>query len=140
MANAGLQTLVEALNRLVENQQQAGFAKHVKPPEVFKAESRSEELQRWQDWKFSFESFIGVSDSALLREMRDAGNQQYVISMNALPPDQRNRSEKLYSMLSTLMKNRALRLARGVTEQNGYEAWRVIMKDLQPSTRQRSLA
>ena len=38
------------------------------------------------------------------------------------------------------MKQRPLRLVRGVTNQNGLEAWRVITKDLQPRTRQRSLA
>ena len=38
------------------------------------------------------------------------------------------------------MKHRALRLVRGVSDQNGYETWRVLMKDMQPSTRQRSLA
>ena len=49
----------------------------------------------------------------------------------------RSQSERLYSLLTGLMKQRPLRLVRGIIAgQNGLEAWRVLTKDLQP----RSLA
>jgi hypothetical protein len=43
-------------------------------------------------------------------------------------------------MLTMLLRNRPLRLTRGVAGQNGLEAWPILTKDLQPKTRQRSLA
>lgn len=38
------------------------------------------------------------------------------------------------------MKQRPLTLVRGIANQHGLEAWRIQTKDLQPRTRQRSLA
>ena len=60
--------------------------------------------------------------------------------MAYLIDERKRRSEKLCSLLPSLMKNRPLRLVRGVESQNGYEAWRIIMKDMQPPTRQCALA
>ena len=137
---ANVQPLIEAPQRLVDGQQQAGFSRHIKAPDAFKAETRSEELQKWQDWKFAFENFIGMIDSQLLKDMKNVEKTATEIKMSSLNEEVKPRSEKLYSMLSMLMKNRPLRLVRGVQEQNGFEAWRVLMKDMQPSTRQRSLA
>ncbi len=59
---ANIQPLVDALNALVAGQQVAGFSKHIKVPEVFKPETRGDEVQKWQDWKFAFENFVGVVD------------------------------------------------------------------------------
>ena len=49
-------------------------------------------------------------------------------------------SEKLYSLLSRIMRNRPQRLVRGVQDQKRYEAWRVLVRDMQTPTRQRGLA
>ena len=61
-------------------------------------------------------------------------------AINDSLPTIRPQSERLYSLLTGLMKQRPLRLVRGVPSQNGLEAWRMLTRDLQPKTRQRSLA
>ena len=119
---ANVQPLIEAPQRLVDGQQQAGFSRHIKAPDAFKAETRSEELQKWQDWKFAFENFIGMIDSQLLKDRKNVEKTATEIKMSSLNEEVKPRSEKLYSMLSMLMKNRPLRLVRGVQEQNGFEA------------------
>ena len=135
-----LQTLITALQDLVESQRHSSFSKHIKSPEVFKPETRSEELQTWEDWKFSMEIFIGVVDGEMLRDMKEASASPRMLRMSEWDLDRQNRSEKLFSLLSTLLRNRPLQLLRGVADNNGYEAWRVLCRDMQPPTRQRSLA
>lgn len=119
---AELNALIGALQDLVEGQRHTSFAKHIKPPEVFKPEARSEELQKWEDWKFSMENFIGVVDGEMLRDMREASNAPDVLRMSTWDAERQDRSEKLYSLLSTLLRNRPLQLLRGVVDNNGYEA------------------
>ena len=137
---AGIQRLVEALQQLSDGQRTTGFSKHVKTPEVFKPETRAEELAKWQDWRFAFENFIGVIDNDVLREMKQIVTRAAPLSMAEMAQEEQTRSERLYAMLSTQLRNRPQRLVRGVVDQNGYEAWRILVQDMQPATRQRGLA
>ena len=52
----------------------------------------------------------------------------------------RNRARLLYGLLNGLLNEKGKRLLRSVTEQNGFEAWRLLSKDLMPKTRNRLLA
>ena len=135
---SGVQGLVQALHGLIEVQRSSGFTKHLKPPTNFAPENRSEELNRWMDWRFQFETFVGAVDPQMLAHMKSAEKEENAIN-DALPTI-RPQSERLYSLLTGLMKQRPLRLVRGVANQNGLEAWRTLTRDLQPKTRQRSLA
>ena len=134
----GVQGLVQALHGLIEVQRSSGFTKHLKPPTNFAPENRSEELNRWMDWRFQFETFVGAVDPQMLAHMKSAEKEENAI--NDALPTVRPQSERLYSLLTGLMKQRPLRLVRGVANQNGLEAWRTLTRDLQPKTRQRSLA
>ena len=86
------------------------------------------------------ENFVGVIDGEMLRDMTEASGATATLRMSAWDLDRQDRSEKLFSLLSTLLRNRPLQLLRGVADNNGYEAWRILYKDMQPPTRQRSLA
>ena len=134
------QQLIDALQGLVEAQRRSSFSKHVRAPELFKPDNRQDELRGWEDWRFAFENFVGCIDGELLREMQDAPQATRPLNPTTWAPDRRDRSEKLYSLLCQLMRNRPLHLVRGVPDHNGLEAWRVLMNDMQPPTRQRALA
>ena len=129
-----------ALQSLVESQKSNEFAKHYKPPQLFAPDTRQDEPTKWGDWRFQFETFVGAIDDSLLLLMKRAEKLETRIEMTSLAGPERILSETLYSLLSGLMKNRPLRLVRGIPHQNGLEAWRVLTKDLQPKTRQRALA
>ena len=43
-------------------------------------------------------------------------------------------------VLASYLRGRALKLIKHTPEENGYEAWRLLLRDMQPSTRQRALA
>ena len=138
--NEEFQALIGALNELVVSQKSQAFNRHVKPPETYKPENRQEELAQWTDWRFAFENFIRAIDGEVLRFMKIAEREETTIAETSLGGNAREKSEKLYSMLTMLLRNRPLRLIRGISGQNGLEAWRILTKDLQPKTRQRSLA
>ena len=42
-------SLVNALQSLVESQKSSSFTKHLKPPELFKPETRQAEIGQWSD-------------------------------------------------------------------------------------------
>ena len=85
------------------------------------------------DWRFQFETFVGAVDPQMLAHMKSAEKEENAI--NDSLPNIRPQSERLYSLLTGLMKQRPLRLVRGVANQNGLEAWRTLTRDLQPKTR-----
>ena len=47
---------------------------------------------------------------------------------------------KLHSVLSSYLKNRPLKILRSVLNNDGFEVWRRLMVELQPTSRSRSLA
>ena len=51
-----------------------------------------------------------------------------------------NRGMKLYSVLSSYLRNRPLKVLRSVGGMNGFEVWRKLTAELEPSSRSRSLA
>ena len=59
-----------------------------------------------------------------MAHMKNAEKEENVI--NDSLPNVRPQSERLYSLLTGLMKQRPLRLVRGVSSQNGLEAWRIL--------------
>ncbi|CAE7261574.1 unnamed protein product [Symbiodinium sp. CCMP2592] len=52
----------------------------------------------------------------------------------------RKRSIELYAILLSFVRQRPAKLVRGVPSNNGFEAWRVLMGEMQPATRQQQLA
>ena len=54
--------------------------------------------------------------------------------------DRRVRGMKLYSVLSSYLRNRPLKVLRSVNDMNGFEVWRRLTAELEPSSRSRSLA
>ena len=47
---------------------------------------------------------------------------------------------RLYSLLTSYVRQRPLKLIRHVKSENGFEAWQSLLKEMQPATRARSLA
>ena len=119
-ALTGVQGLVQALHGLIDVQRSSGFTKHLKPPSMFAPENRGDELNKWMDWRFQFETFVGAVDPSMLSHMKNAEKEEAPINDGL--PSVRPQSERLYSLLTGLMKQRPLRLVRGVTNQNGLEA------------------
>ena len=153
--------LTAALQRLVEEPRQGTRApaatpgpasvpfdtggKILKPPEAF-SPAAIEEVSQWSDWAFTFNIFLAFMDQAFLTDLKSAEDQKVEISSdisNTVFGDDRermNRGLKLYSVLSSYLKNRLLKVLRSVSGMNGFEVWSKLTAELEPSSRSRSLA
>ncbi|CAE7534628.1 GIP [Symbiodinium sp. CCMP2592] len=101
-------------------------------PDPFRPTTRDEEFAQWPQWSWTFEQYL----SCLEPEFR----QQTAVILSSLDESAKRRSRLLYGMLNGLLYERGRRLLRSVQDQNGFEAWRLLSKDLMPKTRNRVLA
>ena len=82
------------------------------------------------------------SDPNYLAEFTWAENHAGPIKENeyVAGSEKGRRAVKLYSVLSSYLKNRPLKILRSVLNNDGFEVWRKITVELQPTSRSRSLA
>ena len=127
--------------RAVEMAEPKDLLRILAKPNVFKPETRQEEVDRWPDFKFQLQNLLVAMDPAYADELeeveaRGAGE----IDVGRMEANTLARSRRLYTLLGSYVKGRALRIVRQVNAQNGYEAYRQLLREYQPSTRARSLA
>ena len=146
---AALQRLVEAPGEARSSAGTPGPAsvpfdtggKILKPPEAFSPATIEEEVSQWSDWAFTFKNFLAFMDQAFLGDLKSAEDQKAEISndvTNAFFGNDRermNRGMKLYSVLSSYLKNRPLKVLRSVSGMNSFEVWRKLTAELEPSSR-----
>ncbi|CAE7291170.1 RE1 [Symbiodinium sp. CCMP2592] len=109
-------------------------------PDPFRPTTRDEEFAQWPQWSWTFEQYLSCLEPEFSSELREYGRQQTAVILSSLDDGAKRRSRLLYGMLNGLLYERGRRLLRSVQEQNGFEAWRLLSKDLMPKTRNRVLA
>eukprot|EP00971_Amphidinium_carterae_P032109 632282-Amphidinium_carterae.1 len=85
----------------------------------------------WPGWCFRWEAFtslMGMEDemSAALSEPPDR------LLLSAFTEEAKVRAKKLYNMLSTSVKGKALLKVRGAERGNGYDAWVKLKQEYEP--------
>ncbi|CAE7338131.1 GIP [Symbiodinium sp. CCMP2592] len=154
-ANAGTEIAMTAADLRLPAAQAAAFAstaqgsrpmgvgdltKVLPKPDPFRPTTRDEEFAQWTQWSWTFEQYLSCLEPEFSSELRDYGRQQTAVILSSLDESAKRRSRLLYGMLNGLLYERGRRLLRSVQEQNGFEAWRLLSKDLMPKTRNRVLA
>ena len=129
MASAHEARRIEALSRFIQK------------PDMYRPD-REQEIDQWVDWRHVMRNYLGVIDSNYLVEMDlvEAATHEEAGLDAARHPDAARRSRELYAILASFMRGRPLKILRNVPSSNGYEAWRQLMLEMQPRTRQRQLA
>ena len=114
----------------------------LKGPDVFAPGTLDEEVSAWQDWAFIFKNYVGFMDPNYLSEFSwaEAHDGPIKESEYVSGSDKGRRAVKLYSVLSSYLKNRPLKILRSVLNNDGFEVWRKLTVELQPTSRSRSLA
>ena len=108
--------------------------------DAWKPTSREEELRTWREWYFQFSTWLVANDSGYEEDLRTLDLDSKV-DHDLLDEDQVLRSQKLYGVLCSLLKNRPLMLVRGLAkEKAGLEAIRLLKREMEPKERARSLA
>ena len=114
----------------------------LKGPDVFAPGTLDEEVSSWQDWAFIFKNYIGFIDPNYLSEFSWAETHDGPIREDEYisGSEKGRRAVKLYSVLSSYLKNRPLKSLRSVLNNDGFGVWRRLTVELQPTSRSRSLA
>ena len=102
MAEESLRQVATALERLALNQSVQGWARHLKPPDVFKPEGRDAELKMWGDWKFGFLNYVKGLDPSMAASMDMVeanvdGNYNY----EDMTDETKAKAVRLYSLLTS---------------------------------------
>ena len=60
--------------------------------------------------------------------------------MDDMTDETKSRAVRLYSLLTSYLRQRPLKLIRHVEKENGFKAWQILLREMQPATRARALA
>ena len=141
MSEESLRLIGSALEKLSSSQQSQQWAKYLKSPEAWKPESRDAEVKTWPDWRFAFVNYVKSIDPKLSELMDEAEKKaKGSYKFDEMSPEAQTYANRLYNLLISYVKMRPLKLIRQVEHQDGFMAWKILIEEMQPSTRQRSLA
>ena len=109
-------------------------------PQVFDHSTRESEISSWKEWSLSFEQYIASVDG---RFAEDIQNMRSHLDREVDPVDfsdsEKQRNTFLYSLLSSLVRQRALLVVRQTTGNNGLEAYRTLIQQNEPISKNRSM-
>ena len=108
--------------------------------DVWKPQSREEELKTWREWYFNLTNYLAAHDAGYEEDLKQI-DLDTEVDHALLPDEMAQRSLKLYSLLCSLLKGRPLLLVRALDRsKSGYEAVRLLRAEMEPREKARSLA
>ena len=110
-------------------------------PSEFGSLSHEADLAAWQDWSHSFRTWLTFADGEyerLLKVIED--NIDHAVVLEYESDEIRDKSQKLYAVLSGLLKHKPRTFLKQIPNRNGLELWRQLLQTYAPKTRARSLA
>ena len=117
------------------------WSKLVNRPAVFDHKSIDEDLKHYKDWLWQLTQYMVTVDEGYEPELRSlTEDPNKALDMGTASSETRQRSAKLYGVLASLVKNRALSIVRAAPAGDGYEALRQLTLALRPSIQSRGLA
>ena len=141
MADESLKSISQALERLALTQSSSSWSRHMKTPDLFKPDTRDNEIKQWSDWKFSFVNYIKGIDARMAASMELVEeNLNGDFKLGDMTDETKMMAVRLYGVLTSYLRNRPLKLVKFMKDENGFEAWQRLLKEMQPATRARSLA
>ncbi|CAE7401885.1 unnamed protein product [Symbiodinium natans] len=138
-----MRDLAQALNRLATAQQGGGFkdgGKALKAPEVFGPKTLEEEINGYEEWAFQFLNWLIVHDPDYREDLQYAESTTEALEISSYSEEGKKRALKLYSILSSYLRGRPLRILKAVSSRDGFLVWQRLHRELRPSTRSRELA
>ena len=80
------------------------------------------------------------AEQAYEKELEAVEGSETAMNMASMTKKEKKRSEMLYAILVSVLKNKPLKLLRAIEGKNGFEVWRQLSTQLTPKTRVRSIA
>ena len=118
---------------------QDGLTKMMKI-DAWKPSTGEEELKTWREWQFQFLTWLSAHDAKFAEDL--AAIDPEIPEDHALMNETKvQRSQKLYGILVSLLRGRPLLLVKGLErDRAGFEAMRVLRREMERKERSRALA
>eukprot|EP00439_Symbiodinium_sp_Y106_P015244 s7793_g2.t1 len=133
------QRAAEAAEKQAAANKSEGLTKALKL-EVWKPQSREEELRGWREWSFQLMTWLVAHDAEFEKDIEGI-DVDVTVSHALLSDESAERSQKLFGVLCSYLRGRPLLIVRGQEkERNGLEGFRLLKREMEPKERARSLA
>ena len=138
-AAAAAQAAVQAASR--SSDESRAWWKLLPKPALFDHATREAEIAGWKDWSWSFEQYMSSVDSKFMDDIRQVrSNTEKPIDTFDFSDAERQRNSFFYSLLSSLMRQRALLVVKQVPGNNGLEAYRLLVAQNEPANKNRAMS
>ena len=110
-----------------------------KPP-VFDYSSRELEISNWKEWSWTFEQYIASVDAKFLDDIQGVRAQlERTVDPVDFSDAEKQRNAFFYSLLSSLLRQRPLLVVKQIAGNNGLEAYRTLINQNEPASKNRSM-
>eukprot|EP00435_Cladocopium_sp_Y103_P039736 s2263_g10.t1 len=108
--------------------------------QMFDHASREAEISAWRDWSWTFEQYIASVDAKFSDDIQSVrAHLDRVVDPVDFSDAEKHSNTFFYSLLSSLLRQRALLVVRQVTGCNGLEAYRTLIQQNEPISKNRSM-
>ena len=112
-----------------------------KPSTFGEGKSVEDDVKAWRAYQWQLHQYLVAIDEGYDDELKKlTADPSVELPMDTASVETRNRSNKLYSLLASLMKNRCLAIVKPTASGNGFEALRQLILALRPPVQNRGLA
>ena len=112
-----------------------------KPANFGEGKSVEDDVKQFKDWHWQLQQYLVAIDEGFQAELQQLNaDPSKALSMDTASAETRGRSNKLYSMLAGLMKNRCLHILKSAPSGDGYEGLRQLILAMRPPVQNRGLA
>ena len=121
---------------------QVDWSKLLNRPSNFgEGKSVEDDVRNFKDWCWQLQQYLCAIDEGFQSEFSQLmQDPTKALSMESATAETRNRSNKLYSLLAGLMKNRFLHILKSAPSRDGYEGLRQLVLAMRPPVQNRGLA
>ena len=109
-------------------------------PPVFDHSSRESEIAGWKEWSWMFEQYVASVDTRFSDDVQQIrSNLNTTVDPVDFSDSEKQRNSFFYSLLSSLLRQRPLLVVRQVSGSNGFEAYRLLIQQNEPLSKNRSM-
>ena len=122
----------------------AGTSKPVSHIDVLKSVRQPQSLkdrEQWERFTFQVETYLALINEEFPTDLEEARKSTTFVDPVDMTDDCKARGRQLFAMLTSWTQELAVavKIARGIREQNGFEFWRLLYRELAPDNRSKSL-
>ena len=109
--------------------------KSVKQPQSLK------DRDQWERFSFQVETYLALLEPKFPAELEEARKLTNFVDPVDMTDDYKARGKQLFAMLTSWTQELAVasKIARGIRDQNGFEFWRLLWREMAPDNHSKSL-